>query len=94
MITATPAIVPTQVTCEDCSKEIKPGARASCLRCVRTAISEAEEDAFAEGEEEGADKPAESIREWADRRFILGQISSQVRAELDLCADDIETNHG
>jgi hypothetical protein len=93
VITATPAVVAVDVVCEDCSKVIAPGARASCLKCCRELIESAEDDARTEAAKEHT--PAgKAIREWATRRHLLGQISAEVRAELELCAEDIECGHG
>jgi hypothetical protein len=87
------AATPTEVTCEDCDEVIKPGARASCFACSGEAIVYAEEEARAD--ERKAHEPAQkAIREWAHRRFLMGQITREVRAELELCADDIEVGHG
>lgn len=81
------------LACDDCDVELKPTAKAICFSCHRSAISEAAEDAFHEAKKEH-DPAGKAIREWAARRQLLGQISKEVRAELELCADDIEVGHG
>lgn len=83
----------TEVTCDSCDKEILPGAVANCGPCTADAIgcARAEVEADHEGEEVTA---AKELRDWAARRFLLGQISKEVRAELELCAEDIEVGHG
>ena len=88
-----PTPEPTEVKCEDCRKMINPGNSALCQKCVGDAIETAEFEAREEAEEEN-EPSAKQIREWAHRRFIMGQISREVREELELCATDIECGHG
>lgn len=93
-VTATmPQPAPTVVKCEDCYKIINPGNSALCQECVGDAVEtaefEADQDARADIE-----PPAKQIHEWAHRRFLMGQISRQVRDELEQCAADIEVGHG
>jgi hypothetical protein len=89
LIKATPAEGIQVVQCEDCQKVIIPGKRVSCFDCTGKAIVAAEDMALREGAKDQKSAP-KLIREWIARRFILGQISHEVRAELELCADDIE----
>lgn len=81
------------VVCDSCDGEIAPGAVANCGTCTADAIGCAEAELEADHEGETV-KAADEIREWAARRFLMGQISAAVRAELELCADDIEVGHG
>lgn len=76
-----------------CGKEILPGAVANCGPCTADAVdcAEAELEADHEGEKVSA---AGELREWAARRHLMGQISAEVRAELEQCAEDIEVGHG
>lgn len=85
------ATMPAEVVCKDCSVVVKPGSRPSCFRCHTTAIraTEAEHRAAA-----GRRMDSSALRKWATRRFLMGQISREVRAELELAADDIECGHG
>lgn len=84
--------IPATVVCEDCGKELAPGAKASCRKCaiemVKNAVDEAEEPDCDHKD------PSEALREWAQRRFVMGQISREVRDELEQCAEDIECGHG
>ena len=79
--------------CTECDKDIALGERMICRDCETAA----EECAFDEGryqaENERENNP-DLIREWAQRRFVMGQISRELRDELELCAADIEVGHG
>lgn len=79
--------------CSECDKDIKLGDRMVCRDCETAGEEEAFENGAQEASEEN-DSAAQEIRDWAARRQLLGQISKEVRAELELCADDIEVGHG
>ena len=84
---------PAEVICEDCDKVIEPDDRVSCFDCASNEVYFAEAEARAD-ERRGHAPASIQIREWAKRRHLMGQISREVRAELELCADDIECGHG
>jgi hypothetical protein len=87
----TVAAIPTstEVTCDDCGTELKPKMSATCGSCFAEAVLAAADEVVEARPDHG-----EAIRDWAARRFLLGQISKEVRAELELCAEDIEVGHG
>lgn len=87
------AVARGEPICDDCSAVLKPTSHAVCRKCHREAIRSAEYDAGQEAKEEAVAEGG-CIREWAARRFAMGQISAAVRAELELCAEDVEVGHG
>lgn len=81
-----------QTMCSECGEDIKLGSFVFCRGCALAA----QEEAFNEGvEAEQHEQPGavKTIREWAQRRFVMGQISREVRDELEQCAADIEVGH-
>lgn len=83
------ATKPTVVTCTDCGSEVHPAESATCASCFDNAVQEAVIEQTEEPPAHG-----QVIRDWAARRHLLGQISAEVRAGLEQCADDIEVGHG
>lgn len=91
-VAVTPAVA--VLACDYCDVELRPTGHAVCLKCHRSAIQDAEFDARVEEAKEHHEPAGKTIREWAARRHLMGQISRDVRTELELCAEDIEVGHG
>jgi hypothetical protein len=82
-----------EVICDECDKVIHADELAVCIGCSEAAASDAASEAEQETHEE-CHTDAGEIRKWAARRHLMGQISREVREQLELCADDIEVGHG
>lgn len=80
--------VPT-LGCSGCDRDFNENETAYCQECADAYCAESASEAVAE-------KPSvtKELRDWVARRHLMGQISREVREQLELCADDIEAGHG
>lgn len=92
-MTAPAAPLSDAVTCTECGIVIGVGSLVVCVPCHESGNNEAFDSGHEAAEDEQVAAP-QLIREWAQRRFLMGQISRQAKEELGLCADDIEVGHG
>ena len=85
------------VDCTECGTELTPKLRPLCQGCVDDACEAVIVDCSMCGKNQAdtcescaGNVSAERVREWAQRRKMLGLLSPECFAEFELCISDIE----
>lgn len=92
---------PTAIDCAKCGDELTEKLRPLCTHCVDDAVgaNDSGECEHCSNDAEVCEpcargNPAERVREYADRRKMLGLMSPEVFEAFQLCAEDLEAVHG
>lgn len=90
-MSAAAGVAATPVTCADCDRPIE--GDATCTKCVEKATGAAFDDGAAEAAEDGCDHPdaPAAVRNWMQRKRLLGDMPADVAVWFELLLADLES---
>jgi hypothetical protein len=95
---STATVEPTVVDCTKCGGELSKRNRPLCQSCVDDACADVNVDCMICGlhnaercDDCASGATAERVREYADRRKMLGLMSPEIYAAFELRAEDLES---
>ena len=98
---STATVEPTALDCVKCGDELTEKLRPLCMHCVDDAVAadDSGECAHCRNDAEVCESCAHGdvsvrVREYAERRRMLGLMSPEIFAAFELCAEDLEAVHG